>query len=127
MSLSANANSMLMQFLQTYFAVGGVPVVSNGVAFASGATNAVSTTALTLADITGITAADVLEAKLMWLTVSTNTIRFWLDGTVPTTSSGHTWSDAKAILTVFGNDNIQAFRLIRNGASDATVQVSLFR
>ena len=126
--MSVYIDKLVTQFLTEYFANGGIPTISTRVAYASGGTNAITDAAVSLTGISGIDSAELLQAQLMWLTVSTNTIRFWLDGSTPTAGgSGHTWSDTKGILVVQGATNIRNFRLVRNGVTDATVQVTLFR
>jgi len=126
MSLPTDTQSLLTQFLQSVASGGGVTTVFNRVAFASGSAT-ITDTAVSLTGLTGIDAAELAQARVLWLTVSANTLRFWLDGATPTTGNGHTWSDVKGILVIQGAANIQAFRMVRNSSSDANVQATLFR
>lgn len=83
-------------------------------------TAAVSLTAATYAP-TGATAA-----AYAYITVETDSVRWWADGTAPTSSVGH----AQAAATSFSLCDIAALsglRVIRSGASDATLRVSYFR
>jgi hypothetical protein len=85
----------------------------------------VSTTAL------GFTAtvyapAGVFPARMAIVTVETNPIRFRADGLAPSSSVGHLIS-ATQQLEVCGNAAIQAFRMIRQASSDATVMITYYR
>lgn len=80
----------------------------------------VSTTSLRL---TAATSAGSLGALV---TIETNPIRYRFDGTAPTAAVGHLAPIGQAI-EVCGGDNIRNFRMIRQGAADATATVSYFR
>jgi hypothetical protein len=86
----------------------------------------VSNTALSLADISGLTAALVDGADRVRLTVNSNALHFRYDGGDPTTSAGHQ-VPTNGTLILDGNHNLKALRLIRSGASDATVAITLER
>ena len=53
-------------------------------------------------------------------------IRFTLDGTAPTTSVGLR-ADFEQSVTIYSNTNIKAFRVIREGATSAVLNVTYFR
>jgi hypothetical protein len=66
------------------------------------------------------------NAHIASVTVETDSIRFWVDGTNPTSSVGHEIA-ADAGFLVCGLNSIINFRAIRSGAGDATLRVSYFR
>ncbi len=86
-------------------------------------TGSVSSTALDL-DTFGFTAAEVATARVLHLTVSANALRYRYDGGDPTTAAGH-YVPTSGSLILYGAADIAAFKMIRDGASDATVQVTL--
>lgn len=60
-------------------------------------------------------------------TAGTNDLRWTLEGTNPVaTTTGHKLK-AGETLTVSGYDNIKALKMIRDGSSDAVIQVTYFR
>lgn len=91
----------------------------------------VSDTALSLADLSGLSAADVASADRVVLTVSQNAVRVRWDGTAPTTSSGHVLSvdESYSILTrqpfVLSGNNLSNLQIIRDGSFDAVIEVTL--
>lgn len=90
------------------------------------ATETVSTTALALTDFTGITQADVDMAARMRLTVNANSANFLYTGDDPAVDTGHN-IPTSGTLILDGNQNLQQFRIIRSGGSDADVTVTLER
>lgn len=93
------------------------------VAFGSGT---VSNTALDLAGLSGITAELLDGADRVRLTVNSNALHYRYDGGDPTTAAGH-YIGTNGELILDGHANLQALRIIRSGASDATVAVTLER
>ena len=86
----------------------------------------ISTTALALASITGIVQASVDIASRIRVTVNSNAVRYRYDGGTPTTSDGHFASTTvNNNFVIEGNANIQDFRIIRDGALDATVSITV--
>lgn len=84
----------------------------------------VSNTALTLAAF-GFSAAQLQAADVMIVYVHSGNIRRRLDSTNPTTTTGiPTFSGGKEYFR--GNDILQAWRMIRDGAVDAVVSIELF-
>jgi hypothetical protein len=65
------------------------------------------------------------EATYALVTVEDDDIRYWLDGSAPTSSLGHLVPDGNTF-EIHGPDNIRNFRAIRTN-TDATLQVSYFR
>lgn len=88
----------------------------------------VSTVALTLVTF-GFTQAQIDQAGMVEISVNTNSIRIRYEGTAPTVSIGNilnsTFNGHSPY--VYGNDNIQQLQLIRNGASDSEVFITLFK
>ena len=66
------------------------------------------------------------DAYYALFSIESNPVRFWLDGTAPTSSLGHLLA-AGSVLEVHGNVNIQNLRFIRQGGADATVMASYGR
>jgi hypothetical protein len=87
-------------------------------------TQTVSSTALALADFTGITAANVDNSGRLWLTVNSGSVRLYYGGTTPTTSTGHKIISGSDML-LHGSTNLALFQIIRDGASNAEVTVTL--
>jgi hypothetical protein len=87
-------------------------------------TQTVSSTALALADFTGITAANVDASSRLWLTVNSGSVRLYYGGTTPTTSAGHLVISGSDLL-LSGSEVLAQFQVIRDGGSDATVTVTL--
>lgn len=66
------------------------------------------------------------NAHIASVTVETDSIRFWVDGTAPTAAVGHEIA-ADAGFLICGLNSILNFRAIRSGTVDATLRVSYFR
>lgn len=79
---------------------------------------------LTALPVTPFTAAQVLDAARAVITVRTNQINIRYDGTAPTVAIGHLYI-AGDVFEIVGNENIQLLQLIRNGATDADVTITL--
>lgn len=81
----------------------------------------VSTTALPC------TAAKLVDgnanAQQIYITVESNAINWTIDGTTPTSTVGHNLT-AGSSLTITGNRNIVALKMIRSGGADATVKIT---
>lgn len=65
------------------------------------------------------------DAQLASVSIETNAIRFFGNGSTPTASVGHPVA-AGSTITVCGQANIKNFRMIRQSA-DATATVSYYR
>ncbi len=85
----------------------------------------ISNTALTLVALTGIEPADMARADVMFLYVHSGTIRRRLDGTAPTTTTGIPIF-AGSERAFRGNEILNAWRMIRDGSTNAVVSVELF-
>lgn len=59
------------------------------------------------------------------VTVESNSIRFWVDGSTPTSANGHL-AEAGDVITLEGAEEVNDFRAIRVSA-DATVQATFGR
>jgi len=90
-------------------------------AFGSGS---VSTTALALADLTGLSDELVAQADRARITVATNPVRYRYDGGAPTATIGH-YLAANEETEIVGRQNIANLRFIRAGGSDGVVSVTL--
>jgi hypothetical protein len=53
-------------------------------------------------------------------------VRFWLDGSTPTTTSGHTLTSG-SYLELHGTVELTNFKAIRDGSVDALLAVSYFK
>ena len=84
----------------------------------------ISNAAKTLAEFTGISAANVLASSRIWLTVNSNAVRIRYDGTAPTTSVGHRLTAGNDVL-LSGSNVLALFEIIRDGSTDAEVFVTL--
>lgn len=82
----------------------------------------------------GVTASKLLinqeggfrkRAVKAFITVESQPVRFRIDGTDPTAAVGHPLAAGDSI-SIEGEQNVSRLRLIRSGASDATVQVTLY-
>lgn len=62
-------------------------------------------------------------ARYALITVETAEIRFTVDGTPPTTSTGHIAS-APDVIELESNEEIAAFRAIRTGTTSASIYAS---
>lgn len=69
--------------------------------------------------------APTRDARFAVITVESQPIRYRTDGTDPDATTGHALA-ATDILILDNFDDIRRLRMIRSGASDATVQVTLF-
>lgn len=65
------------------------------------------------------------QATYALVSIETNAVRFWSDGSAPTATVGHPVA-AASMIEVCGYGNIKNFRMIRQSA-DATATVSYFR
>ena len=65
-------------------------------------------------------------ARYAFVTVETNPIRYWLDGSVPTAFLGHLVA-TNGSFEVCGINAVRNFQMIRQGAADATVMISYAR
>jgi len=84
----------------------------------------VSTTALDLtAGTFGFTEAQLYEADEAFVDVQGNPVNYRTGTTAPTSTDGHALAAGDTV-TIYGQD-IPALQLIRSGASDATVVVTL--
>ncbi len=72
-----------------------------------------------------ISPATGVSAKSAYCSVETNPIRIKLFGT-PSSTAGHPFAAATSF-SVIGINNLIAFRAIRSGAADATLQCTYFR
>ena len=65
------------------------------------------------------------NAAVVVVTVETDAIRYWVDGTTPTSSSGHL-APADSTFTICGLNSIKNFLAIRV-TTDAALKVSFFK
>lgn len=70
--------------------------------------------------------AGQLQASVAYITTETNPIRFRSDGGAPTAAEGHL-AAASSQIEICGVPAVAAFRMIRQGAADATAKVTYFR
>lgn len=61
-----------------------------------------------------------------YVTVETDKVRYRLDGTDPTSTTGHELA-AGDTLTITGTNNIRRAKFIRSGTGDATLRVTYSR
>lgn len=90
----------------------------------------IAASALTLADIAGITAGHLAVAKKVTLSVRTNAINYTTDGTSPTVGTGVADGTGHYVATlstieIYGNGNINSLKLIRSGGSSALVDITI--
>lgn len=71
-------------------------------------------------------AGNLAAADAAVITVHTNPVCVTWDGTAPATTTG-VMVAAGATVSILGNANIQAIKLIRQGGADATVSITLER
>jgi hypothetical protein len=83
---------------------------------------ALGVSAAVLKPTTGIFANQ--QAKALLIDVESNSIRFYLDGSTPTTTDGHPLHAGDSRF-ISGIDNINKLRMIRISA-DATLQITAF-
>lgn len=78
----------------------------------------------------GITAAvrapSGISTDFCYVTTEAQSIRWTTNGTTPTSTVGHL-AAAGAVISLLGPPDITAFRMIRQGGVDATVQVTCSR
>lgn len=74
----------------------------------------------------GFTTATADVANYAVVTLETNPIRYRADGSAPTAAIGHLAS-AGTTLEVCGKSAIASFRMIRQGAADATAPVTYYK
>lgn len=98
-------------------------ITSVGIALSYNSDTAISTTAKTLIDV-GFAITQIDNTIRMRLTVEGQPVRYRYDGTAPTASEGHPLI-ATDELIISGQQNIEQFQIIRSGASDATIRVTL--
>jgi hypothetical protein len=84
----------------------------------------VSTTAV------GLTAATYKPtgsgaAVMAFITIDTDTLRFWLDGSIPTSTVGHAAANPSSL--VLCEASLPRALFIRSGAADAKLRVTYFR
>lgn len=91
------------------------------VAFGSGT---VSTTAVALASLSGLSAELVERASRARITCNANSVAYRYDGGAPTASAGHVIA-ANGEALIEGGNNVRNVQLIRVGGSDAVVSVTL--
>lgn len=72
------------------------------------------------------TAGNLALADQAVITAHSQPVCMTWDGTTPTATVGM-YIPAGGTVTVVGNDNVQAVKLIRQGGSDATVSITLER
>jgi len=71
----------------------------------------------------GLDPTKVRKAKVAWAEVQTAEIRYYLSGTLPTTTAGHVLYATSTIL-LENEFEMRGFRIIRDGSADASVVVS---
>lgn len=89
-------------------------------------TNGVALAACTAASTPANCSADVTTVQL-FCTVETGPIRWFANGTNPTTAVGHIVNTGGSLSVAGSNLNIQRFRMIATTATDATVTCSILR
>ena len=109
-----------------------IPRVGQDITFFARETLTVDNTAggvgFTVATIVPTTTAttNVNPAGVAHLTLETAQIRYTLDGTAPTTTVGHLMN-AGDILLIEGIANVAAFKAIRTGGTNGSLQCSFGR
>lgn len=98
--------------------IAGIPVVAFAHETITVSSTSIGGTAATYATATATAAYAVF-------TVETNPLRYWADGTAPTSTVGHL-VNAGGQIGVCGAATIATFRMIRTG-SDATVYASYYK
>jgi len=99
---------------------GAISTRPDGYTWIDEETITVSTLALPLS------VSKVSKALVAWIEVQTADIRYWLSGTLPTTTAGHILYNTDMAL-LENRAEMQGLRMIRDGSSDATVVVSYGR
>lgn len=69
---------------------------------------------------------EVKRVSKALITVETDLVRFRIDGTNPTSSTGHQLSAGDS-LEISGFQNLTNIRFIRSGAADATIRITYYR
>ncbi len=67
---------------------------------------------------------DLRNYEYAFITIETATIRFWIDGTIPTATTGHV-ADAGDLIELFGITELERFRAIRRDGTSATLRVTV--
>ena len=83
----------------------------------------ISSSALALSD-TDLTDAHIAAAGRAIISVRSGAINIWYDGSAPTTSAGITFLAGER-LVIIGHLDISRLQMIRNGATDAVVDILL--
>jgi len=75
--------------------------------------------------VTGFTQSKIAQCKVAFCTLDPNggAIRFWIDGSTPTSTEGHYVLPGQNII-ITGNSNISNFKAIRASTLDGRLQVS---
>ena len=95
-------------------------------AYASG-TMTISGTAILISNATlAFSAAELAAADEAVVTAHAQPLNLLTDGTAPTATYGISVG-AEANYTIVGNTNIQAAQFIKQGATDATISVVLYK
>jgi len=76
----------------------------------------------------GFTSSKITNCKVAFCTLDPDggAIRYWIDGSTPTATSGH-YVAAGDSFTIVGTNNIRNFKAIRVGADDGTLQSTFKR
>lgn len=69
---------------------------------------------------------NVSSARYAFISVETNPLRYWLDGSTPTASLGHL-VNTNGNFEVCGVTAVKNFLMIRQGAADSTTMISYGR
>lgn len=91
--------------------------MARGIQYASSESITVSTSSV------GLTTATIAGREEAFITVESQAVRFWLDGTAPTATVGHVL-DAGDILRLDSSESLEDVRFIRRDATDATLRCS---
>jgi hypothetical protein len=85
----------------------------------------IGSSAIQISDVSfGWQAGELAAAEVAILTARGAGVMYLYDGTAPSATLGHLLAQ-NGTVEVVGNANIQALRFIREGASDATMTVTL--
>jgi hypothetical protein len=85
-----------------------------------------NSTPLTVANIPDGTKYCIIQVREVVTSSSTSVIRYWLDGSDPTTTTGINRGDNEAF-DIYGLENIKNFRVIRTSANAHVLQVQYFK
>ena len=94
-----------------------IDVHQSFIAWAESETLTVSTSVVQITE-------DLRNYQYAFITVEDQTVRYWIDGTVPTASSGHRVL-ANDIIRLHGTTELERFRVIRQDGTDATLRVTM--